>query len=282
MRHQFITFINLSYPFAIGVILLLCLPFLKIDTENRVKFSFFGLGNFSLPIKSKFLVRVLLSLVAFFFFTMPAFRDYSGLYPSHYDMDVYFDDEGIEKALQDFTDEEIKALQINGDWKRGKKLYLQKLTKDLSSLLGICDFFSRGSECIHSTGRTAFIVDKIEGWQNYYIREGVGQLTHTLELPNQEIKQFHSKFELMKTGDNYIHATLLDIYVGFTKILKPRFKQIANISASQNEFYHHYLVAAIKIWFFPVCRVGNTIYLVKNEDDKTYVPIGWAAYRPSK
>lgn len=282
MRNQFLTFLDLIYPFAIGIMLLLCIPFFKSDAENRLTFSIFCF-SFNLPVKSKFLVRLLLSFVAFFFFAFPAFRDYSNLYPSHYDMDVYFDDEGLERTLQDFSDDEIKSLQINKDWKGGKKIYLKKLTNDISAILGIQDFFNRGSDSVHSTGNTTFIVAKIEGWQNYHIREAVGQLTHILELPNEERKQFHSRFELINTRDNYIHATFSDIYYRYTKVLKPRFKQIAILSAAGDKIiYHHYLVAVIKIWFFPVCQIGNTVYLVKSGDGNTYVPIGYAVYRPSK
>lgn len=282
MRNQFLTFLALIYPFVIGIMLLTCIPFFKTDAENRLTLSVLGF-SFVLPVKSTLLVRLLLLLGALILFGFPAFRDYSNLYPSHYDMDVYFDDEGVEKTLQDFTDDEIKALQITKDWKGEKKLYLQKLTKDISSILGVPDFFSKGADCVHSTGTTTFDVDKIEGWQNYYIREATGQLTHILELPNKERKQFHSRFELMSTRDNYIHATLSDIYFRWTKVLKPSFKQIASLSAAGDKtIYHHYLIAVIKIWFFPVCRIGNTVYLLKNGDGKTYVPIGYAVYRASK
>jgi hypothetical protein len=67
MRNQFLTFLDFIYQFEVGIMLLLCIPFLKVDAEN------------------------------------------------HGCLDVYLDGQGLEITLQDFSDDEMKSLQINKD-----------------------------------------------------------------------------------------------------------------------------------------------------------------------
>ena len=285
MRHPFFTFVELTYPIFIAVGLVAIIFFIKLDKEQEATISvpFVG-GSINLPTRSVLLIRVVLGITALCFLLLPAFKDYSRFFPTNYMMDIFFDDRGIEKSLEVYTEDELDALRIAKDWKKQKKAYLQNLTKDISTYIGIEDFFSKGPENVHSTGQTTFIVDKVEGWQKYYIREAVGALKHELEIPNNKPpKTFHSSFQLLMSADSYIEASLQDIYFRWTKILKPHFKQIATLTPDGgNTIYHHNLIAYIKIRFFPIANIGNTTYLVEGAEKDTFVPIGYAIYKPSK
>ncbi len=284
MRHPLITFIELIYPFLISVGLIGLMPFVKLDQRHNAILSVPLLRvNFTLPIHSLLIVRILLGIIALFSLMLPAFKDYSSFFPTHYDMVAFFDNEGIEKALEDYTQDELKTLNIAEDWRQQKAKYLRRLTADISKNIGIDDFFNQGEDNVHSSGHTNFVVEKVEGWQTYNIREAVGELEHRLELPMKEDQKFYSGFELLNTPDNFIRASLSDIYFHWTKILKPHFKQIAKLNSTGNKIlYHHNLIACIKIRFFPIATIGNTIYFVRHDQENTWIPIGYAMYKPSK
>jgi len=40
--NQFLVFTDLIYAFSIGIIVVLCIPLLKANVENRLTFSVFG------------------------------------------------------------------------------------------------------------------------------------------------------------------------------------------------------------------------------------------------
>lgn len=280
MSQQLLTFLELSYPFAAAfTIAALCFFIKKGDQKATLSFPYF-LGEFKLPMSSAVLTRIILLFVAATFLALPAFKDYSKFFPTFYGMNTYFDNAGIEKSLDEFTENEIEELNIAENWKQKKSDYLNSLSQEISEKLGIKNFFNNGTENIHSKGSTSFVVKKVKGWQTYHIQTASGQLTHTLEIPNTPITQFTSKFELLNRSNNFIKADLVDIYINWTKILKPYFKQLASISNNEAEtLYHHNLVACIKVRFFPVASIGNTIYLVKGENN-SWIPIGYAVYSP--
>ena len=284
MNSSFINFLNLIYPFLAAIFLLLCLPFIKTTDENKITFSPLGWISFDLHIKSKIVINLLIIILSLALLAFPAFRDYSKFFPSRYDMEVFFDEKGIESTLKDYAKDEIESLNLNDQWREERKEYLNNLTSDISIILGIDSFFIKGHEYIHSEGSTTFFVEKVEGWQKYHIKEAKGNLKHVLDLPkSKQTKTFHSKFELQSTRNNYITATISDIYLTYTKILKPHFKQIASLTPGGDEIiYHHSLIALIKVRFFPISKIGDTIYLVKSKDEITWVPIGYAIYKPFK
>lgn len=282
MHNTYITFISLASPILISIVLLLCLPFIKTQSTFSISISFLGI-NIPLIIKRKFIYRFILMIVFFSIISTFAFRDYSSFFPTHYDMEVFFDEKGIKNSFLMYSDNEIKSLKLSSNWRRERREYINKINNDVFKTFKLDNLFDSEGEYIHSTGSTTFFVDKIEGWQTYYIKEGNGQLTHVLEAPGIDTKKFHSTFELLATSNNYFNVTISDIYLKRSKILTPVFKQIARVSPLSDEIiYHHSLIALIKINIFPVCEIGNTIYLHKSKDNKSWFPIGYAIYRPSK
>ncbi len=280
MRQPFLTFLDLIYPFILGLIFLLATVFLKKSTNNGIRLSLLEIVSLDLPFNSLYRARICFVIIAFCLFSVPAFRDYSGFFPSHYDMDVFFDDYGIERSFEIYTDEEVKSLKLHNNWKKEKAQYLSKLSKDVSLIMGVDDFFIKGEEFVHSAGQTTFFVDKIKGFQKYHISKSSGELIHVMELPGGSKKQFHSRFDLMDTADKYFSVSLLDIYLKYSKILFPYYKQIGILDpVGKKIIYHHYLIALIKVRFFPIAEIGNTIYLVKSSDGEHWVPIGYAIYR---
>ena len=285
MNSSFFNFLNLIYPFFAAILLLLILPFIKTTHENKITVPLIGLIKIDLHIRSKVVVNLLIVTCSLVMLTFPAFRDYSKFFSSRYDMEVYYDDNGIESSLADYTKDEIESLNLNNQWRVEKKEYLRNLTSEVNKTFGMDNFFNNGNEYLHSEGSTTFVVEAIEGWQKYKIQEAECNLKHVLDLPkSKQTRTFYSKCELQNTSSNYITASMADIYLTHTKILKPYFKQIASMTEKgyDKTIYHHSLISLTKITFFPIIKIGNTIYLKKSKDEITWVPIGYAIIKPVK
>lgn len=259
--------------------------FLQENWESKVSLPFL-IFNFETTVSRAFTVGSCLTLLSLASLSYTAFRDYSKFFPSTYEMEVFFDDKGIEQSFQVFSPDEYENLKIDKDWKKKKMEYLSKLNKAAIEKLGISDFFNLSGKYVHSKGQSNFFVEKSKGvWQQYHIKEAYGDLTHFVEQPGQPKKQIKSKFELLNSSDNYISLELADIYVKFVKIMKPQFKQYAVLGTSMSgdrTLYHHCIVTITKIRFFPIVNFGNTIYCIQSNDRSgvRLVPIGYAVYSP--
>jgi hypothetical protein len=269
----------------LGIIFLISIFFFKKDGEGKAVFNVICF-NFEIPIKRTFIFRCLVVVLALLSFAYPAFRDYSQFFPTTYQMEAFFDDDGISKSLARFSQEEVTSLGILTDWPEKKRQYFKRINEIVTQQLGIPGFFSSKSEYIYSKGETKFVVEKVQGtWQQYYIKEAWGDLAHFVEQPGRKPATFKSKFKLLRSGGDHISVSIADIYLHFSKILKPQFQQYAVLAAtpkSERILYDHCLYAVTKIRFFPVNDIGNTIYCINigTSQNQRLVPIGYCVYIP--
>lgn len=126
------------------------------------------------------LVRCALTIIGLFFLSMPAFRNYSKLFPDHLLMEVYFDTEGTRASLGQFKKSEIVSLSIDPNWERAKGKYVEFLTSELRHRIAPEAAFSfDGKQAnVHSEGDTSFVVEPAVGWQEYRIVHASGRLEH--------------------------------------------------------------------------------------------------------
>ena len=277
MQHPYLTFVWLVAPIILGLVFLALQFSLRSvrDKPTKCHFSLFGLVTIEREIQNVAFLRVLMALLALACFLLPAFRDYTRLFPTNYKVEVFFDDEGVERTLAQFSPRELKKLGIASNWRPVKMKYLRTIDKKIEELTGIPFPFDGPRGAVHSVGEAYFKVRKIKGWQKYEIERAGGNLNHSFELPGKEPQHFFSRFELLPTDANQIEVSLADIYFRYTKILVPEFKQIVSLSPTE-DFYLQKLVAVMKIRFFPVIDIGRTIYIAKVEG--TQIPIGYALY----
>ncbi len=283
MPAPLLSFVELVMPVVLSLVLIATVFFIRLPGPSKIVANLLGLFRLEVPVKRAFVVRLILLLSALVLLCVPAFRDYSEFFPADYDIEVFFDDEGINKTLIDYTRKELASIHIAPDWVQRKQDHLRKLNQIVARKVGISEFFQLSGDYVHSKGQNRFVVEKVKGvWQEYRIKEGHGELRHFVEDPKRH-RQFRSKFELLSTSDNYIHVSLTDLYLRYTKILRPQFKQFTVVSTSPAGedvllFYPQSIVAITKVRFFPVPSIGNTVYCIQAEglDSLKLVPIGYA------
>lgn len=223
--------------------------------------------------------RVAFIVGALSFFSYYLYMDYSQFFPSHFEMEVFYDDEGIEKSLNVFTQEELSQLGYTGRNKSLIASYYQSLDNKLREILSYEGFFSIEDGVVHSEGETSFKVTQTMGIHNYYITESKGQLTHILDAPRRPKIEFLSFFEKIPSSTDYIRPSFGQIVFDQELIVSPRFKQIiAEKNKSDGVIFDHTLIGVTKIYLLPYPNFSNTVYFY-DAQEKGIIPIGYAVYK---
>jgi hypothetical protein len=282
VNSPFLTLIDIIYPFILAGFVLTLQCFIKKAENDLTKFQFsvFGIVTFESALRKLWVVRTFLLLIAFGLFGLSAFRDYSTFFPSHMQMEVFFDDEGINNALNQFSEGDLTNLNISPTWQTEKADYIASLNRVLEGMNHPFRFDSRRN-AVRTKGDNYVEVKKVEswGWQEYRIEDGRGSVTHIYEVPGQSPQTISSTFELLETDANSLDLSLADIYLRWTKIIKPEYKQIFRKTQS-DVFYSHNLISLTKIRFFPFVDIGKSVYLARQPNGNKYIPIGYAIYHP--
>ena len=280
MASGFLTFLTIYGPTLIAVLFLIGLVKVRGGTgKTAVILKPFGdFVDFKIHLTGFFIIRTLLFLgflsSMFSYFLL----DYSALFPSDLRMEVFFDDPGLERSLAAFSKEEIENFHVPSDFAPYRKQYFQQLDSEVRKVTGTKTFFSMSSSTLHSTGRTNFIVEKINGFQNYHIIESRGELSHILEMPNIHRVEFFTLFEKMNSKDDYLSPNFVDLCIKRSFILRPVFKQLlAQDRNSEGVPFRFTVVGVTKLYFFPWPKLSNTVYFA-NFGSAGLVPVAYAIY----
>ncbi|MHB1014729.1 MAG: hypothetical protein ACYC2W_05555 [Desulfurivibrionaceae bacterium] len=207
------------------------------------------------------------------------YLDYSKFFPSHFEMEVFYDDKGIQNSLSVFTGDELNSLGYLGLNKDDVEEYYRSLDERLGQLLNYDGFFSVRDGIVHSKGQTSFKMQQTDGIHKYYIADSKGELAHTLERPGMPTFNFLSFFEKLSSPNDYVRPKILDLISKQEVILAPRFKQIlAEKKRSDGVIFDHILVGVTKVYLVPYPRYSNTVYFIETKNSGV-VPIGYAVYK---
>lgn len=270
-------------PVIISVILLLFLFFVEKGQgiiEISPKFWGVALFTYKSPLSNIWLVRTILLCSSVAMFSSLLFVDYSSFFPEEgLKIQASFDQDGIRASLKVFSDDELKRLGIPDNYEQFQKKYYD----DINIILR--EFFQKSKDTIFSgkdfdsIGTISFVVQKLDGIQNYYIKEASGQLKHTLVKPNTLPLTFRNSFEQRHSRHDYLSPSLKEIFIKHTVIIQPRFKQIfEKDEKSGRETFDHVLVCVTKVYFFPFPKFSNTIHMTELEGIGL-IPVGYTIYR---
>lgn len=277
-----LVFVKLYGPLLLFLILMIIVfTVKKSDKMTYINLNLLGLAQYRISISNVILSRVMILLTALISLSAYLYCDYSKFFPNDkLKMEVFFEKKGIQESLKAFTKQELNELNIvSENYEKYQSVYYNDLDKELRKILHTQCFFTLKDGIIYSEGETSFVIEKIAGLQNYYIRESKGELNHVLERPNDKQISFKSFFEKVNSSNDYLTPSLIDIYIKHAVILKPRFKQIiAEYYRSDGVIFHHTLYGITKIKLFPFPMYSNTIYLYENKT-VGLIPIGYAVYR---
>lgn len=273
-------FMKLYLPLILSILSLITM-FLVKKGKGKTVVRFKPLGHFvdlEIPISNPLIVRIFLLLAAPFFLSFYLFYDYSSFFPQNYSMEVFYDNDGIRRSLEDFSPAEIGQLMISKNYQNYQQEYFDRLDTEVRKLLGAEKFFSIKEGSVHSTGRSFILVEKVSGWQKYYLQSSTGELTHILEAPDLPSKTFYTRFEKLPTRYDYTSLSLSDIVFRQGVVLHTLYKQLLLESKMGEEVTFKFSVVGVtKATFFPWPNISNTIYLA-DFGEHGLVPIGYAIY----
>lgn len=248
--------------------------------EDTFTFSYekFGL-LFHIPISAIFIKKLTLWVLGICSLLSYIFYDFTRHFPQKFKMEVYFDESGIKECISLFSISELKKLNIIVDNIEDYQSKYYELINTEARKIIKHDFFTFNRKETRGEGETTFIVQKIEGIQNYDIIESKGELKHYIEIPNSKNIDCYTFFEKLKSPADKLDPTFKDIFIKNKIILKPRFKQIiAEKIYSRRKVFNHILGGYTVINIFPFPKVSNTLYLLEISN-VGLIPIGYAVYK---
>lgn len=280
--------VKIYLPVAVGLVCLALLLVKRVGGSSgnvivRIPLPFLG-ADVELQLTTRTTVRLLLVVGVVGAFSAYAWIDYSGLFPSEFAMEVFFDQTGIDASLELFSDRELAALgYTRGGGADLQHEYFVVCDETIAEGYGgtLTEFFTLPGATIRSEGSSEFNVDKVSGFQKYHIASSPGTLAHVLERPGEPELHFWSVFRKQPTAHDYVSPSLLTLLSG-ALVLQPRFKQyLAMVPGVPILEYAHVLVAAIKMRFLPTPVLFNTVYfaLIEAEGEQSMVPIAYTAYK---
>jgi hypothetical protein len=239
-----------------------------------------GIFGISFPIENTVLLRSSILLTSFGFLALYGWLDYSGFFPRHLEMEVFFDEKGVDRILSEtLTTDERASLGIQKDYKGSRNDYFLRLDKEVAHLFHKSQFFSMRDGFVHSTGRTSFVVKKISGFQKYYIDEAKGELLNVLDAPHIPQKQFFTLFEKLPTAEDYLRPSLVDIFVRRQILVRPKFKQIlAENRTSTGVLFNIAVVGITKVTVIPWPTFSETLYCA-DFGEMGLIPVAYAIYK---
>lgn len=271
------TFLNLSWPFlACGLLATAAILFGPSDSVEVL----IPIGLTQVVFQGSGLVagKALLVIGALAALAIPAFRDYSRLYPVDLRFNVSFDREGLQDALDKLPAEARITLPIVSNWPEQQRVILGGWNELMArnQLPGHVTL----SEATRGTGYVTFKVVSVKGWQAYQITAAEGQMSLQFPIEGQSTK-LRIDFELVPGPSTRIEGSLKDIYLRWTKVIRPRFTQYAHMTPLQRLAVGE-VIAVTKLRFFPIMTIGRTVYFteMKSRDEAAplVVPIAYAVY----
>lgn len=231
------------------------------------------------------IVRSLLLAVALSAAFASLATDFSGFFPTHLKMDVYFDRAGIRRTLATFTTDDLTEAGIPNNWEPYLSKYDEAVTASLAELgrmnprRAMPNVPTIGRSNIHGSGETSFVVKRI-GFFAYRLTESNGLLDFAVEEPRKPPTHFRTSFSLVETAGNHLRPSLRQIITAAPVLIEPEFKQILSIEdGALNAPFDHIVVGLTKVFVLPFPEFSNTLYLWKLPDG-TRTPVGYAVYYP--
>jgi hypothetical protein len=237
--------------------------------------SFFKL---KLPISNIALARVVVVCFCLGVLSSLLFWDYSGFFPEHLKVRAYFDKEGIRDALKIFSERELIELGIPANYEEFQNRYYDDANMLLRRIFQKEDSTVFSGKHLHSVGRITFVVEKLAGLQNYYIKEASGELKHTIGEPGKRALHFRTIIEKRDSRHDHLATSPREIFIKRQVIIQPRFKQIfAKDFKEEGDSFDHILVCVTKVYLLPFPRLSSTIYLTEVEG-LGLIPVGYAIH----
>ena len=232
--------------------------------------------DIKIPIESRVVVRILLIFAGFVSLSTYAVYDYSSLFPQRLVMQIFYDQPGITRSLQQFSGFQIPNVINRSQFEAGQRKYVKRLDEEVSKLLAVDAFFTAPGGHVHSSGESHTVVKQIQGLQNYFVAESEGELTHVLDLPNSQPIQFYTKNAKLDTGYDTLSFGITNAFRGV--LLQTEYKQMLVLSkVGTGVPYQELLLAVTKIKVFPWPEISNTVYFAEEPEGR--VPIAYAVFQ---
>jgi hypothetical protein len=288
-----VVFLQLVSPILLGAILLalaLAAPALELQVLLPLGGPFVILSH---AVDNPTTTRLLLFSLALVCFSWPAFRNYSPYFPTYMKSSIYFDAKGILETLDSFSPAEREHIGIASDWRNYHCQYLDRLNArradpQFENTLYPLPSYVVFAEDMYGFGEFAYRVVRTRGLQQYHLAQAGGYVQYVFGHEGHSCKLW-TVFMLKDTADAHFGASLLDVYLRYTKTVTPWMREYVPTAPCRLQFIDDVLTAT-KIRFFPIPALGNTLFLVDktlltgspnhatDRESRSMIPIAYGVY----
>jgi len=212
--------------------------------------------------------------------------DFSKFFPSSFKLICGYDQYNINKLIQRISIKEIDGMQIisEGDeYSNTLEEYIEKIDKCVKDYTGFEDFFFNSMQLnenvLESTGKTIFILTKMQKMHQYLLKDAKGELFHTIRRPGLNTISIKQYFNKINSKHDCIRLNSIHSILKGKIVLTPMFEQLLAVDLFEVKL-DHILYAATTVRIFPYPSYSDTIYLYK-KNNKLY-PIAYAVHISEK
>lgn len=197
-------------------------------------------------------------------------RDYSFLFPSRLNVDIYFDDEGLEKTLKIFSG----TIKVMSDYRAERDAYIVEINHQLTQISNNFELNTlRGR--ISGSGSLTFLISKqYDGVQKYKIEKANGRISYRDSM-HRGMSPMDMEFNLAATDSNEIDVDFDAFAFKHVVFIMPEFTHYVYYSPTDIRMMAN-VVAATAVRFFPYPEISRTLYLVRRQGN--LIPIGYGIY----
>jgi len=269
-------------PLLLSVFIFSLIFFINYEERTfRINVPVLSVFELHFPVKSKYLIRLMVAFVSLFPLLSYLLIDYSKLFSDEYDLEIFFDKQGIQTALSVYSDDDKISLRICENFDRESEAYYEMMDADLERLLPYYDidgFYTNKGGSVTCKGVLRFRIKKMTFFaQNYFFDRGDGKIDQVLERDQQKPFKFTSFFELVDNKNKYIYIDLVNLLNEWSFNIFPVYRQI--LAEHYNSDYinaHHRLVCLTKVYIFPYPHFSDTVFLYDN--GRCLIPISYGIH----
>lgn len=211
--------------------------------------------------------------------------DFSAVFPSRMQVQVFYDSVGIENALREYTPAELAAAGIDPAWRGRLADYEEVIRRNLAESWRAIDTVAVRDTALvrranlHGVGETSFRLERL-GFLHYQLTESQGTLEQVILAKNARFPRFHTSFNITESPDDNVESTLNGLMRDRSIILKPHFMQsLKTDQLGEATQVDHVVIAMTKVHISFVPHFNRTVY-VWIAPDSRLIPVGYALYYP--
>jgi hypothetical protein len=176
----------------------------------------------------------------------PAIRDYSSFFSSRFSIEVFFDQAGLDRALDTLNNQTLKQLNLESDWRSRRPKYFDRLNRELLAAGVNFQFLIRDPMTV-GNGNGVVKIRKISWlFQEYKITEANGSLSFRTGDVGDDTPSLLTGYNIVPSSTNYIKQPAFSVYFPHSILSWLEFRQFVHLTPTNKTVGSDLIAATVK------------------------------------